>query len=192
VAAQTLATAEAEYRQFVQQALSDNKSKSQLNLLLGKIEEKRAESDYLNDQLGRSRVVAPQAGIAMFDDPSEWVGKPVQTGERIMRIAAPGDVEIEAWLSLGDAIPITDKSPVSLYLSAHPLSSISAQVRYVAYEAVARPNGVFAYRVRARLDGGIDHRVGLKGTVKLHGHWVPLAYWVLRRPLATVRQTLGI
>jgi multidrug resistance efflux pump len=192
VSAQTLATAEAEYRQFVQQALSDNKSKSQLNLLLGKIEEKRSEADYLGDQLGRSRVVAPQAGIAMFDDPSEWVGKPVQTGERIMRIAAPGDVEIEAWLSIGDAIPITDKAPVTLYLSAYPLTSISAQVRYVAYEAVARPNGVFAYRVRARLDEGIEHRVGLKGTVKLHGQWVPLAYWVLRRPVATVRQMLGV
>ncbi|MFM2112071.1 MAG: hypothetical protein RLZZ271_731 [Pseudomonadota bacterium] len=192
VAAQTLATAEAEYRQFVQQALSDNKSKSQLTMLKGKIEEKRAEADYLNDQLARSRVVAPQAGIVMFDDPSEWIGRPVQTGERVMRIAAPGDVEIEAWLSLGDAIPLPEKAQANLYLSAYPLSSVSAQVRYVAHDAIPRPSGSYAYRVRAKLDDPTSHRVGLKGTVKLHGNWVPLIYWVLRRPVATIRELLGV
>ncbi len=192
VAAQTLATAEAEYRQFAQQALSDNKSKAQLAMLLGKIEEKRAEADYLSDQLKRSRVVAPQDGIALFDDPTEWSGKPVQTGERVMRIAAPGDVEVEAWLALGDAIPLAPGAEVSLYLAANPLSSVSARVRYVSHDAVARPNGIYAYRVRAKLDGATSQRVGLKGTAKLYGQWVTLSYWMLRRPLATIRQTLGI
>jgi len=191
VADQTLATAQAEYRQFAQQALSDGKSKSQLASLLGKIEEKRTEADFLRNQLERSRVVAPQDGIALFDDPSEWVGRPVQTGERIMRIAAPGDVEVEAWLPLGDAIPLEAGAGVSLYLAASPLSSLSARVRYVAHDAVLRPEGIYAYRLRATLEGTTDQRVGLKGTAKVKGAWVPLIYWVLRRPLATVRQTLG-
>jgi hypothetical protein len=34
--------------------------------------------------------------------------------------------------------------------------------------------------------------VGLKGTVQLSGERVPLAYWMLRRPLATIRQALGL
>lgn len=45
-------------------------------------------------------------GIALFDDPTEWIGKPVTTGERIMRVAAPEDVEVEAWLPVGDAVPL--------------------------------------------------------------------------------------
>lgn len=192
VASQSLATAETEYRQYAQQALSDAKFKPQLAMLLGKIEEKRAEADFLRDQLDRSRIVAPRDGIALFDDPTELIGKPVQTGERIMRIAAPGDVEIEAWLALGDAIPLPSKATVTLYLASSPLSAVPASLRYVAHDAVARPNGVFAYRVRARLDDVTHQRVGLKGTAKLSGRWVPLVYWVLRRPLATVRQTLGI
>lgn len=191
VAVQSLATAEAEYRQLTQQALSDSKSKAQLASLLGRVEEKRVEAAYLSEQLERSHVVAPQDGIALFDDPSEWIGKPVQTGERIMRIAAPGDVEVEAWLALGDAIPLADAAPVSLYLAASPLSSLSGQIRFVAHDATARPNGVYAYRVRARLDDPTDQRVGLKGTAKLYGSWSPLCYWILRRPLATIRQTLG-
>jgi hypothetical protein len=191
VAAQALVTAQVEYRQYAQQAVSDARSKTQLSIMLGKIEERRAEADYVKDQFQRATVTAPQDGIAMFDDPSEWTGKPVQTGERIMRIAAPHDVEIEAWVPMGDAIPLRDQAHVELYLAASPLDPVAAQVRYVAHDAVLRPDGVYAYRVRARLSGATAQRVGLKGTVKLSGESVPLIYWVLRRPLATARQTLG-
>jgi hypothetical protein len=33
--------------------------------------------------------------------------------------------------------------------------------------------------------------VGLKGTARLHGPQVPLAYWMLRRPIGYVRANLG-
>jgi phosphotransferase system IIA component len=192
VAAQALATAETEYRQTSQQALTDAKAKPQLAMLTGKIEEKRAEVDFLQAQLTRARVLAPQDGVALFDDPAEWIGRPVAVGERIMRIAAPSDAEVEAWLPLADAIALPTGSAVSLYLNASPLFSVSAHLRYMAHDAVQRPDGSYAYRVRATLDAPTEHRVGLKGTAKLHGGWVPLAYWVLRRPLATVRSTLGL
>jgi multidrug efflux pump subunit AcrA (membrane-fusion protein) len=192
VAAQTLSTAETEYRQTSQQALTDAKSKPQLAMLTGKIEEKRAEVDFLRDQLTRARVLAPQDGVALFDDPAEWIGRPVAVGERMMRIATPSDVEVEAWLPLADAIVLPAGSSVSLYLNASPLFAVSAKLRYMAHDAVQRPDGSYAYRVRATLETPTDHRVGLKGTAKLHGAWVPLIYWVLRRPLATLRSTLGV
>ena len=191
VASQSLATAQAEYRQSAQMALTDLKSKAQLAVLQGKIEERKAEADFLRGQLDRSHVVAPYDGIALFDDPTEWIGKPVVTGERIMRIAAPDDIEVEAWLPVGDAIPIDAGAPVSLFMNASPLSPVAASVRYAAHDVVQRPDGSFAYRVRATLDSKTSHRVGLKGTAKLSGGWVPLAYWILRRPLALIRQTVG-
>jgi hypothetical protein len=64
-------------------------------------------------------------------------------------------------------------------------------LRYVAHEAVQRPDGQYAYRVRATLQDKTTHRIGMKGTAKLHGRWVPLSYWVFRRPLATVRAYVG-
>jgi hypothetical protein len=191
VAAQAQATAETEYRQTSQQALADPKLKQQLALLIGKIEEKRAEVDYLREQLQRARVLAPQDGVALFDDPSEWIGKPVTVGERIMRIATPSDSEVEAWLPIADAIALAPDAKVSLYLNASPLSPVSARLRFQAHDAVQRPDGSYAYRVRASLTEPTGHRVGLKGTAKVYGGWVPLAYWVLRRPLAAVRSTLG-
>ena len=192
VARHAMATAEAEYRQTTQQALSDMRSKAQLALLTGKIQEKRAEVEYLEEQLTRTRVLAPQAGTVLVDDPMEWVGRPVSVGERIMRIAAPDDKEVEAWVAVGDAIPLEEGATVNLYLNASPLAPVVASLRYVAHESVQRPDGSFAYRVRARLDASTAHRVGLKGTAKLYGSRVPFFYWLLRRPLATIRSALGI
>lgn len=192
VARQALATAEAEYRQSAQMALADTRSKGQLAVLLGRIGERRAEAEFLAGQFERSRAVAPQDGIALFDDPSEWIGRPVQTGERIMRIARPHEVEIEAWVPIGDAIPLAADAPVSLYLAASPFAAVSGRLSWLSHEAMPRPDGSQAYRARARLDGATGQRIGLKGTARLHGGWVPLAYWVLRRPLASIRQFLAI
>ncbi len=191
VASQSLLTAQAEYRQSAQLALSDAKSKAQLALVQGKIDERQAEADFLRGQLERSHVVAPNDGIALFDDPTEWIGKPVVTGERIMRVAAPDDVEVEAWLPVSDAIPLAPGATLSLFLNASPLNSVAATIRYMAHDAVQRPDGGFAYRVRAQLRQNTAHRVGLKGTARLNGQWVPLAYWVFRRPLAALRQSVG-
>jgi multidrug resistance efflux pump len=191
VANQSFGTANAEYRQFAQSALTDQKSKTQLAIAIGKIEERRAEAEYLQGLYERAHVLAPQAGTVLFDDPSEWIGRPVITGERIMRIASDDDVEIEAWLSVSDAIPLEAGDQVSLYLNSSPLFSVNAKIRYVAHEAMLRPNGQYGYRVRAALDGKTDHRIGLKGTAKLHGPWTITAYWITRRPLATIRQWLG-
>ncbi|WP_192804867.1 efflux RND transporter periplasmic adaptor subunit [Noviherbaspirillum aerium] len=191
VASQTLATAEAEYRQSAQQALTDGKSKGQLATLQGKIEERRAEADFLRGQVERASVLAPQDGIVLLDDPGEWIGRPVVTGERILRVAAPQEVEVEAWLPVADAIPLSPGAATTLYLSATPLTPVAATLRYVSYDALQRPDGSYAYRVRASLDGATEHRVGLKGTARLSGDRVPLAYWMLRRPLALIRQTLG-
>jgi hypothetical protein len=191
VAQQMLATAQADYRQTYQQALADAKSKAQLALLAGKIEEKRAELMYASEQQQRATVTAPQDGLVLMDDPSEWIGKPVVVGERILRIASPGDVEVEAWIPLSDAIALPDDATVNLYLNASPLSPVAARIRYLAHDAVQRPDGQYAYRVRAVLSEPTEHRVGLKGTARIQGTWVPLIYGLMRRPLAAVRTYLG-
>ncbi|MDM8351125.1 HlyD family efflux transporter periplasmic adaptor subunit [Pseudomonas sp. sp1636] len=192
VARQTLSTAEAKYRQFAQMAVNDNTSKAQLAVLVGEINEKHAEVEFLQSQLERSRVLAPRDGVVLVDDLSEWVGRPVQTGERVMRLATPSEVEIEVWLGIGDAIPVAEQAPVRLYLAATPFASIPGQVRYLAHDAVPRPDGSYAYRMRATLEQGATGRIGLKGTAKVYGDWVTLGYWILRRPLATIRQFVAL
>jgi multidrug resistance efflux pump len=150
VARQALLTAEAEYRQSAQ--LAGRRSlQGATAAFVGRIGEKRAEVQYLSDQRDRSRVLAPEDGMVLFDSPTEWLGKPVQTGERVMRIARPDEVEIEAWVPIGDAIPLAQGSTVKLYLAANPMAGLEGKLRYMAYDANARPDGSYAYRVRASM-----------------------------------------
>jgi multidrug resistance efflux pump len=149
--------------------------------------------EYLKSQLSRTQIVAPIDGIVLVDDASEWIGKPVVTGERIMTIADEQQVEVEAWLSPEDLINFPNESNVKLFLNASPLHPVQAKLRYISYEAVARPDGQFAYRLRATIsDHKVASRVGLKGTARVAGGYVPLGYWVMRRPLAFIRPYIEV
>ncbi len=192
IAQQALNAANTEFRQTMQQAVSDPRVRIQLATLSGRIEERKAELTYLSEQLARAAVQSPIDGIVLFDDPQGWIGKPVTIGERILRVAAPTDVEIEAWLPIADAIRLAPDAPVQLFLNARPLEPLSATLRYVAHEAIQRPDGTFAYRVRATLDHRTDHQIGLKGTARLEGERVSIAFWILRRPIASLRTALGL
>jgi multidrug resistance efflux pump len=192
VAAQALETAQAQYRQTSQLALGDPKYQADLAAQAGTVQERRAEAAYLIDQLKRSKVSADKEGMVLFDDATSWLGKPVTIGESIMRIVRSDDIEVEAWLPLADAVTLEENSPVKLYLQSDPLNPVKAKLRYVAHQAVERPDGVYAYRVRATLTEPTQHRVGLKGTAKLESHRTTMFYWLFRRPLTVVRTTLGI
>ena len=192
VARQSLETALAQYRQTSQMALTDPKYKIELASQAGSIEEKRAEFEYLKDQKKRASVKAPAEGVVLFDDPSSWLGKPVAIGERIMRIAKTGDTEVEAWLPISDAVDLAAGDSIVLYLQADPLVPVRAKLSYFSHDAVERPDGTYAYRIRGQLDPNQSPRVGLKGTAKLSGQWTVLGYWLLRRPIAVMRTTLGL
>lgn len=193
VARQQQATAEAEYRQAAQAMVFDAKAKAQVAILAGKAEEKAAEARLLETQLARIAVKAPKAGIAVFDDVSDWIGKPVAVGEKVMAVADETDTEVEAWVSVADVGEVRIGGTLTLFLNTAPLSPLKARVRSVAYEAAARPDATIAHRVRATLEAGEEKpRLGLKGTARIDGDTVPLVWWVFRRPLATIRQFIGV
>lgn len=192
VSRQELATADAEYRQAAQQAVFDARSKSQLATLQGRIAEHSTEVEYLQSQLARAQVTAPRAGVVLMDDPTEWIGRPVAVGERVLTISDEHDVEVEAWLAPYDAIDLPPDGTVTLYLNAAPLHPVRSTLRYVAHEAIARPDGTFAYRLRAKISNDEPRaRIGLKGTARVAGNPVPFIYWVARRPLAAIRPWIG-
>jgi hypothetical protein len=192
VAKQEVAVASSQYRQSALQSLLDAKSKSDLTPQNEKLAEKQVEAKYLAELLEKSQIKSPHDGIALFDDPSDWIGRPVSSGEKVMEIAIEGQSEVEAWISVADAIQFPDNAAVTLFLNADPLHPLNAHLRYLGHEAVQRPDGGYAYRARARLESDqIMGRIGLKGTAKISGQWVPLSYWVMRRPLAFLRQLTG-
>lgn len=152
VATKTLSVAEAEYRAAAQQALFDDKSRAQLAVLKIKMDQRRAELDYVRSLLDRIKVTATRAGVAIYSDPDDWAGRPVALGERIMQIADPARAEIEVWLPATDAITLQPGAEVDMFLNVSPDAPIRAHLREASYDLEQSPEGVFGYRLKAELD----------------------------------------
>ncbi|MEY8877903.1 MAG: efflux RND transporter periplasmic adaptor subunit, partial [Leptothrix sp. (in: b-proteobacteria)] len=191
VARQALATAEAEWRQTSQQALGDPRAKAQIPAARGKLEEKLTEVRFLEQQVRRTTLTAPHAGVVLIDDAGSWAGRTVQAGEALLRLAQPQDQELEAWLAVGDAIDLPEGSVMKLHLASRPANPVAASLRLYAFEAEHRPDGTLAYRLRGHLSDPPTERLGARGTVRIDGPTEPLAYVVLRRPLAALREMTG-
>lgn len=193
VAQKSLDIARAERQRAASKAFSDDASKGDLQSLDARVEERAAELNYLIELRSRMQVTAPQAGIAIFSGADDWRGKTVQTGERIMTLADPKKAAISIALAPDDAIRLDVGSDVKLYLNASPLSSFSAKIVQTAYETGLTPEGAPAYMLRAQLlERDAPPRLGLKGTAKISSGWVPLSYYLLRKPLRALRRAAGI
>lgn len=190
VAERALDVAEAELKANSQRAFADAESSARLDLLAARVEQKRAERDYAQQLLARSEVRAERSGIAVFADAERLTGKPVQTGERLMQIADPAQAELRIELSVGDAISLDPGAEVALFLDSDPLNRHEARLERAAYEAQSTAAGQLAYHLDAAFVDA-PPRIGLRGTAKLFGGRAPLAYYLLRRPLAAARQSLG-
>ena len=192
VARQAYYTAEEEYRQAAQMAVTDDKSKLDMATRRGTLAEKSVELNYSAEQLGRVQVKAERAGVAVFNDINDWQGKAVSLGEKIILLADPNKVELNIDLPASDVIAIEPGAEVKLYPNASPVSSYTAKVTTVAYHAEPTSNGVLAYRIKAELvDTQNLPRIGMMGTAKINGERVPFIYYLLRKPLSAARQWLG-
>lgn len=191
VSERALGVAEAELKANSQRSFADAESSSKIDLLTARAEQKRAERDYARELLKRSELRAERDGIAVFADAERWTGKPVQTGERLMEIADPSQAELRIDLAVGDAIALEPGAQVALFLDSDPLQRHLAILDRSAYEAQPTAGGQLAYRLDARFDAP-PPRIGLRGTAKIFGDRAPLALYLLRRPLAGLRQSVGL
>ncbi len=191
VAERALGVAEAELKASSQRAFADADSSARIDLLAARVEQKRAELAHARQLLARSEVRAEQAGIAVFADASRWIGRPVQTGEQLMEIADPQRAELKVELAVADAIALENGSEVALFLDSDPLARHDAQLQRQAYAAEPTGSGQLAYRLDAAFIAA-PPRIGLRGTARLYGERVPLLLFLLRRPVAALRQTLGL
>ncbi len=184
--------AQEEYRQSAQQAVTDDKSKLDMAQRRGDLQQKSVDLDYTANQLARVQVKAERDGVAVFADANDWTGKAVVVGEKVLVLADPARVELTGYLPVGDQIALQPGAEVTFYPKASPFTAYHARVDSVAYKAAPTDEGILAYRVKASFaQGDAVPRLGLMGTSRLYAGRVPLIYYVLRRPLATLRQWWG-
>jgi hypothetical protein len=204
VANKQMAIAKVDSQSAQQKAIGTEATRQELATLQGRVAERTAEIAAISEQLERLDIRSPGDGVVIFGDINDWLGKPVITGERIAQLADPNDAGVLIWLPVAEAINLEEGAQLRVFLQVAPLSALDAKVIQTSYQSVLSPEGIASYRLRAQLIDSVSTdkknntkdakqiaRVGLKGTAKLYGDRAPLALYLFRRPLSTLRELFG-
>ena len=183
---------QARLRQAALSSFIDEAAKRELAVAKAETTLARARTQYAQDRLSKTQLTSPKDGIAIYSDPQGWAGRPVATGETIIEIADPERVilKIDAPLLAGQSLE--NGARVRVFMDADPLNPLEAKIERASYYAAPTPDGQMAYETHARISS--PHalpRIGARGVAKIYGDTAPLIFWLLRRPIAAVRQFIG-
>ncbi len=193
VAERNLDVALAQYRRASQGSFLEAEQKADVPLLKAEVELRETERNYAHERLTKVEVKAERAGLLLYTDKSDWIGKPVVVGQRIMELANPQQLEVRIDLPVDDAIVLQEGASVKLFLNANPFASVPATVSHASYHAEVLPNNTLAYRLTAQLEhGSAELRIGWQGSAKIYGEKVTLFTYLFRRPISVIRPWIGL
>jgi hypothetical protein len=192
LAQRSLDVAEAEYLRNAQEAFRCEPCRGRLPELRALRDREKAALDWARERLEKSNVRAPMAGILTFPDVFELKGRPVSTGQRIMTLSNPDQTQLRINLPVDDAIVLKPGAEVMFYPGTDPLSRARARLVSAGYEVRQAADQSLAFPLLATFDVQPHPRLGLRGSAKVYGDRAPVAYLVLRKPLAWLRRTLGV
>jgi hypothetical protein len=192
VARRSRAVAEARYFKTVQAAVATQKDVQELALAKAEVEVAKSEVDYAEELLKRSEVRAQHAGLLIYSTKSDWIGKPISVGEKIMEIGDPAKSEIMIELPVSDAIALRSGGKVALFLDGDPLQSISGEITQTGYRPTLTADQQLVFRLYAKFSDGAARRIGLRGVARVSAEPVALGFYLFRRPLAGLRQRFGL
>jgi hypothetical protein len=186
--------AQAKLRKWQQLSFSDARGNHELAIAKAELDTRLAERDWAREQMQRTEIRTPRAGIAVFLDKKSLIGKPVAIGERIMEVADPSRVEVRIDLPVADALVLGKGNSVRMFLDSAPLDTLPGSIVKADYKAQPSPAGQLVLRATAAIEdaGGSPPRIGVRGIAQVMGDTVPLGYYLFRRPIAALRQWTGI
>jgi multidrug resistance efflux pump len=192
LAQQQLAVAQAKDSRTSAAAFNDAEAAHELAIAAAEHDLARVNYEYTLEVLQRTLIHTPSAGLAVYSDRRDWQGRSVQVGEEIMQVADPERIAYRVDLSTGNAIELKPGNPVSIYLESAPLGGIKAELKSVSYTPKTTGGNQTSYTVMAMPTTDTRPRIGSRGTARVYGEYAPLAFQLLRRPIAAVRQYLGV
>jgi multidrug resistance efflux pump len=190
-AQQRLEVARARFERASSAAFSDAESAASLETLRAEYDVAQAEYRLAQDMARRSEIVAPRAGTIIYTDRRDWEGRAVSVGEPIMQLVDPRGAVVRVDMPTGEQMSLSRGADARIWLDAQPLWAIDGRVEQASYQARQTADGVMAFAIIVRPQGA-PPRIGSRGTAKLYGRWVPFIYAVLRRPIAGLRQRIGL
>ena len=193
IALQELEVAEAELLRIKQSSFTNSDDKARLVELSTEVGLRKKEAAYAEEQLKYSIISADREGIAVVEDFTDWQGRPVNIGEKILTIADPEQIEFQIFLPTKDSLLIKKEARVKVFLDSDPLNSLDGKVLRTSYKPALTSENILAYKIVANYHDsqGEVPRIGLRGTAKIYGQKTSIFYYIFRVPINLTRQFLG-
>lgn len=142
--------------------------RAEANIIRAQIDQATAQIQLLDEQLARTRIVAPFTGIIVAGDLSQSVGATIERGEELFKIT-PLDayrVILEVDESDIEAMQVGKSGTLRIAsIPEYPLDYTVERITPISEQG----DGRNFYRVEARLDASIDAiRPGMKGIAKTY------------------------
>jgi hypothetical protein len=183
---------ETKLRTTINEAFNDESRRKEVPVLQAQLAIDKAQVDYTNDLLEKTEIRSPIDGIVIFDSTEDWLGQPVQTGERILSVANVKDLKLKINLPVTERITLNVGDSGDFFMNGQ-LRAIPIKITGLGYNAKMMPNKILAYEMEADFTNPDDlPQIGVQGSAKLYGSRVPMFYYLLRRPLQSIRSILGI
>src|SRR3989442_1012575 len=155
--------------QFVKQyhEAMAKRSAAQVNILTAQIDQAKAQLALLDDQLSRTRLVAPFDGIVVKGDLSQSLGAPVERSQVLFEVAPLETYRVVLQVDERDVANVAVGQKGQLLLAAAPMEGLPFTVEKVTPVSTAR-EGRNSFRVEARLQSTPEHlRPGMEGVGKI-------------------------
>ena len=147
------------------QALA-RRERASANIIRAELEQAEAQVQLLDQQLARTRIQAPFAGLLVTGDLSQKVGAAVRRGEELFRIAPLKDHRVILKVDEGDVMDMRVGETGTLRLSALPDRVLAYEVTLITSIAEQEEGRNF-FRVEALLrDEVAELRPGMEGIAK--------------------------
>lgn len=183
---------ETKLRTAINEGFDNTESRTEIPILQAQLKIDKARIDYTNTLLKKTEVISPIDGIVVFDSKEDWVGQPVQTGERILSVADPSNVKLKIMIPITNIISIKNDADGEFFLYGQ-LSSLPFKIVTLGYNAKLLPNRILSYQLEGLFTNPNDKpQLGAEGTARVYGSRVPLIYYLALKPLQAIRQTIGL
>jgi RND family efflux transporter MFP subunit len=146
-------------------------------------DEEKARKALAAEQLGKTFLRAPVAGILVTPHIEQRIGQALARGAEFALVADAGSVTAEVSIPESDAALVKTGQPVALKLNAYPTRVFRGSVERVGAEL--RQEGAESFVIaEARVENpDAALKAGMLGTGKVSGGTKPLGYAILRKPL---------
>lgn len=156
--------------------------------LRARADQSRARRDIMRSQLDRSVVTAPLDGQIIAGDLRSKVGAAVKVGEKLFEVAAPGDLEVVAYVDDRDIGLVHVGQTGEISPKAAPSLAVPFVTETVVPASTAR-EGKNVYEVRGRLTRELPPELlpGVEGQARFNTERRSLAWIASRRIVDQLR-----